>query len=193
MPDSTLNPSQQVERIREILIGRQMHQVENRLQRLEASAPGPATAPDSLQRLEQSQRDVVDQANQLRQQISQEVELRNQQVAHLANHLDAASRKLQEASVGIEKQDRQLEKHLSAHLEQMSAAMAARIDARVREILQHLQTELVHWKGQMDRDMQSVRTQKVDREELKKRFARLASAAMEDEIPVASEDDGFLL
>ena len=192
MSDSSLNPSQQVERIREILVGRQMHQVEDRLQRLESSPAGPGTDPGAIQRLEQSQRAVVDQTNQLGQQIGQEVQLRNQQIAQLAQHLDSASQKLHDASVDIERQDRQLEQHLSAHLEHISAAMAARIDARVREILQHLQTELVHWKGQVDRDVQGVRNEKADREELQNRFARIASAAME-ELPKTTEDDGFLL
>ena len=59
--------------------------------------------------------------------------------------------------------------------------------------LQHLQTELVHWKGQVDRDVQGVRNQKADREELQNRFARLASAAMEEDPPAVREDDGFLL
>jgi ABC-type transporter Mla subunit MlaD len=171
-----------------------MHQVEDRLERLEKKPPGLNADPAALQRLEQTQRAVMDQTNQLRQQISQEVQLRNQQIAQLAQHLDAASRKLHEASVGIERQDRQLEQHLSAHLEHISAAMAARIDARVREILQHLQTELVHWKGQVDRDVQGVRDEKADREELQNRFARLASAAMEGDLPKSTESgDGFLL
>ena len=193
MPDSSLNPSQQVERIREILVGRQMHQVEDRLQRLETNPTTASIDHEAIERLERSQYAVIEQTNRLQQQVAQEVQLRNQQVAHLAQHLDSASRKLNEASAGIERQDRQLEDHLSAHLEQISAAMAARIDARVREILQHLQSELVHWKSQVDRDLQGVHAQKADREELQSRFARLASAAMEDESPKANEDDGFLL
>lgn len=193
MPESSLNPSQQVERIREILVGRQMHQVEDRLQRLESGSPAGGADPAALQRLEQAQRTVVDQTNQLRRQIGEEVQLRNQQIAQLAQHLDTASRKLHEASVGIERQDRQLEQHLSTHLEHISTAMAARIDARVREILQHLQTELLHWKNQMDRDLQGMRNDKADRRELQSRFARLASAAMEEDRPEAPKDEGFLL
>jgi DNA-binding helix-hairpin-helix protein with protein kinase domain len=68
--------------------------------------------------------------------------------------------------------------------------MAARIDARVREILQHLQTEIVQWKRQIDRELQTVREDSVSRAELKSRFARLASAAMEDD---PKPDNGFLI
>ena len=76
------------------------------------------------------------------------------------------------------------------HLEKMSSAMAARIDARVRELLQHVRSEMGHWKGQVDRDLHHVREESVSRNELKERFARLASAAMEDQ---PKTDDGFLL
>ncbi|MDA0767854.1 MAG: hypothetical protein O3A92_13640 [Verrucomicrobia bacterium] len=197
MPDPSLNPSQQVERIREILVGRQMHQVEDRLQDLEnrlvsGPSPGPASSP-ALQRLQDAQSTVLRETQQLRQQLEQETQLRSQQINHLAAHLDSASRKLDAASANLQRQDHQLGGNLSRHLEEISAAMAARIDARVREILHHLQHEIGQWKHQVDRDVNSVRTEMVGRQELKSRFARLASAAMEDEPVPEAEENGFLL
>ena len=198
MPETPLNPSQQVERIREILVGRQMHHVEDRLRRLEeggelSSSPGIRADPDAVGRLQQSQNTLIQHTTELRKQLVEEAELRNRQIAHLAEHLNTATRKIESASSGLAEKDRHLEAQLSEHLEHISSAMAARIDARVREILQHLQSELVQWKSQVDRDMQGMRDQMVDRRELRRRFARLASAAMEDEPAMPTENDGYLL
>lgn len=196
MSDPSLNPSQQVERIREILVGRQMHQVEDRLRDMEsrlAGGGGGSADRASFQRLQQAHSTLLQQTQELKEQIREESQLRSQQITHLAQHLDTATRKLDAASAGLERQDRQLGGHLSKHLEEISAAMAARIDARVREILHHLQHEIGQWKNQVDRDLHTVRDTMVDRGELKSRFARLAAAAMEDDPTPAPEEDGFLL
>jgi chromosome segregation ATPase len=196
MPDPSLNPSQQVERIREILVGRQMQQVEERLAQMESHlAQGGHSSADSesLQRLQNAQSNVLRETQELRKEVHEESQLRSQQIENLAQSLNAASEKLEAASAGLARQDQHLGSHLTKHLEDISAAMAARIDARVREILSHLQHEIGQWKHQIDRDMNSVRTTMVDRQELKNRFARLASAAMADEPNPASEEDGFLL
>jgi ABC-type transporter Mla subunit MlaD len=195
MSDPSLNPSQQVERIREILVGRQMHQVEDRLQQMEQRLSGGGAPQGQNLALQQTQRSVLEETRQLREQLKEETRLRSQQINQLAQHLDAASQKLDAASSGLERQDRQFSGQLSKHLEDISSAMAARIDARVREILHHLQHEIGQWKNQIDRDMGSVRHDMVGRSELKSRFARLAAAAMEDEVPTNAPDDedGFLL
>ncbi|NIP94224.1 MAG: hypothetical protein GWO24_12525 [Akkermansiaceae bacterium] len=185
MEDPPLNPSEQVERIREILIGRQMHQVEDRLRNLEGtvSSQGTQVEKELLQRVQSSQAAVIREAQRLREQLKQETEARTTQIDRLGKQLEAARQ-------DIHQHDKQLHQNLSAHLENISSAMAARIDARIREILQHLQGEFVQWKNQVDRDLQAMRDDKVSRAELKNRFARLASAAMQDDPP---PEDGFLL
>lgn len=185
MEDRPLNPSQHVERIREILVGRQIHQVEDRLRTLEETLAHrePPVAQEALQDLQRSQSAVLEETVQLRQQVRQEAQLRTEQIERITRQLESTCRDLQQ-------HDRGLQQSLSAHLENMSGAMAARIDARVREILQHLQTEIVQWKHQIDRDLQNMREDSVSRAELKSRFAKLASAAMEDD---PHPEDGFLL
>ena len=189
MDEPPLNPSQQVERIREILIGRQLHQVEDRLRQLEntldSQGQGTNLGDDVLRRMESSQAAVLEETQQLRQQLQQETQLRNSQIDRLTQQLETTCRDLH-------RHDQHLQKNLSSHLENISSAMAARIDARVREILHHLQSEITQWKHQVDRDVQSVRDDSVSRGELKSRFARLASAAMEDD-PKPADSDGFLL
>ncbi len=184
MEDPPLNPSQQVERIREILVGRQMHQLEDRLRHLEGAVTSQdaQVGPEVLHHLQTSQAAVLEETRQLRRQLQQETQSRNDQIDRLGKQLESTCR-------DIHQHDQQLQQNLSAHLEQISAAMAARIDARVREILHHLQSEIVQWKNQVDRDLHTVRDDSVSRSELKNRFARLASAAMEDD---PAPQDGFL-
>lgn len=185
MEDLPLNPSQQVERIREILIGRQMNHVEDRLRTLEDAvhAQGAQVGKEVVEKVRTGHTAVLEETQQLRQQLQQESQLRSTQIERLGQQLDTTCRE-------INQHDETLSKNLSKHLENMSSAMAARIDARVREMLQHLQTELGKWKTQLDRDMQSVRDETVSRTELKNRFARLASAAMEDN---PNPEDGLSL
>lgn len=184
MEDPPLNPSQQVERIREILIGRQMTEVEDRLRTLEGAvtSQGALVGEQVVQEVQSGQAAVLEETQQLRQQLQQESQFRSTQIDRLGKQLEATCR-------DIHQHDQELQQNLSAHLEKVSSAMAARIDARVREILQHLQTEIVQWKRQIDREVQTVREDSVSRAELKSRFARLASAAMEDD---PKPDDGFL-
>ena len=59
-------------------------------------------------------------------------------------------------------------------------------------MMTHLQTELLQWKGQLDRDVQAVRDVKMDRKEVMQRFARIVSAAMADE-DEPNPKDGYLL
>jgi hemerythrin-like domain-containing protein len=167
MEDPPLNPSQQVERIREILIGRQMDQVEERLSALEEMIKNRTTGmEEQLVREEQAtQSSVQEDAQEFRRQL--EGLCRN-----------------------INQHDEELQQNLSAHLEKVNSAMAARIDARMREVFQHLQSEIVQWKNQMDREFHSLREDTVSRTELKNRFARIASAAMEED---PKPDQGSML
>jgi len=190
MHDPPPNPSQHVERIREILVGRQLQQVEDRVRRLEEGLEsGRARNEDAATRVREAQSSILKQAEELRREIQRENNLRNSQYQQLTRQLEQASERIQATSAEMQRHDARLERHLSSQLEGISAAMPARIDASVREILHHLQSEIVHWKNQVDRNMQTMRHEGVTRAELKERFARLASAAMEDE---PQSEDGFL-
>lgn len=185
MEDPPLNPSQQVERIREILVGRQMHQVEDRLESLEraVSKEGSHEPPELVQRVRQSQLVVLEELQDLRHRIHREADRRQAQ-------LDDLRKQFEDTARNRSREDHELKDSLRGHLEHISSAMASRIDASVREVLQHLQNDLVQWKTQFEKELQSLREETVTRPELKDRFARLASAAMEDE---PQSDDGFLL
>lgn len=185
MSERPFNPSEQVERIREILVGRQMGRFERRLGEVETSAE---TALDQAQENTQATENrLASETQRLRQEIQAEVKRREADVARLD---ELISHQKQSAAAVVPNLD--WERRLSERVEMLSTEMTARIDARTREILQHLQQEIFQWKAQTDRELQSIREVKIDRKEFKARLTRLVAAAMDDETD-DNAPDGFLI
>lgn len=153
MTSLELNPSQHVERIREILIGRDLHNMHGRLSRLEGSLENKVPHPPSTQIEEAIASLKQDQAA-----IRQELQIQKKQNSQNLN------------SPTLNGSGHHSHQHLASE-------MASQIDARFREILSHLQNELLQLKGQLDDELRSLKVEKADRSELQNRFARLASAA----------------
>lgn len=183
MSEAQFNPSQQVERIREILIGREMGRIERRLSHLEKPQSTSFGSGISAQ-MATTHQSLIRETQQLRQNLQQEAVVRQQQISQLARRLNE--------SAGAQTDGSASEAQLRERITAMSNEMTALIDARSREILHHLQAEILQWKNQMDRDLQSIRDIKADRKEIRSRFARMAAAAMEDE-PEFETPDGYLL
>lgn len=184
MSTSQLNPAQHVERIREIIMGRDLTQVHGRLERIESDLDTGSPKPSSpaLNDLRNSFAELQEECHRLRLELHQEKIMRKQQLMQINQHLQQISQHPVQANqaMGISNPD------------DLASEMAARIDARFREMMSHLQTELLQWKGQLDRDVQAVREVKMDRKEILQRFARIVSAAMADE-DEPNPKDGFLL
>lgn len=157
MNSPPLNPSQHVERIREILIGRDLQHMHGRISRIEGTLQqegAPIMASSDLQTAISSLRD--EQAA-LRQEVQ--------------NFKNRSTSSLHSSSSGSS----------DATTDELASELSARIDAQFSEILTHLQNELTQLKGQLDEDLQTIREVKADRRELDHRFNRLAQAAMDDE------------
>lgn len=191
MPETKFNPSQQVERIREILVGREMGRIERRLAELETSTTATTPfrrAPEVEHRMATTQQTLLRDTQELKMRIQKESAARQQQFAQLAKKV---AERVAESSAALPDQG-SLERHVSDRMERVASEMTSLIDARTREILHHLQNEILQWKNQMDRDLESIREVKADRRELTSRFARLASAAMDDNSHFETPE-GYLL
>ena len=86
----------------------------------------------------------------------------------------------------------------SNEYEHTTSAVDSRIDARYRQILSHLQNEILKASRDVHEELNALKSTKADREELTTRFARLASAAMEEQYHQTSsaevdKEDDFLL
>lgn len=191
MPETKFNPSQQVERIREILVGREMGRIERRLVDLENSTTATTPfrrEPEVERRMATTQQSLLRETQELKVRLQKETAARQQQIAQLAQKISQGSAG---TPMGLAEQS-SIERHVSDRMEKVAAEMTSLIDARTREILHHLQNEILQWKNQMDRDLQSIRDVKADKKDLSSRFARLASAAMEDNSNLETPD-GYLL
>lgn len=180
MSTSLLNPAKHVERIREIIMGRDLNQVHGRLKRIEndLNTDPPVLQSHVIQQLETSFSKLQDECHRLRSELHQEKIIRKQQLAQI----DQYFRELTHRPVTVT---------TIKNSDELASKMTARIDARFREIMSHLQTELLQWRGQLNRDMQALRNDKVDRQDVMNRFTRIASAAIADD--ENNSKDGYLL
>lgn len=187
-----INPAEQVERIREILVGRDIELVNSRIQSLESQVQnqsGDVTrqVAERLQKAEQqfsaSQQNIQSITTHIRQQLQQEASTRGQQINDLASKIDSAAKRMDQTSQQLLSIETSHSEGISKQIESLNSEMAARIDARSREIMEHMHREIQQWKNRMDGQITNLAEEKLDRQELTTRLARIASAAMGDAVP----------
>ncbi len=191
-PAEPINPAEQVERIREILIGRDMAIVNNRIQDLETKVQDKSSEVNKIvsQQLQKAEakintstQEVQQITAHIRQQLQQETSTRTQQINDLAKKIDDAAARMNDTSQRLLSVEADRGDNISKKLEGLSSEMAARIDAHSRQIMEHLHREIQQWKNRMDGQISNLSEDKVDRQELTTRLARIASAAMGDAVP----------
>ena len=168
MPEPPLSPSQEVERIREILVGRQMQQIEERLHRLEQSAGG-------------GDGELTRELAGLRDDLAKETAERTSLLEALTARLDGRENEATPAT--SPQSDAALLDEVRSYLEELTLNMAVRIDTRANEVLAHLEGEIAHLRTRLENDFKHLHEQKADRYEVRHRFSKLAVAAMEDPPP----------
>ena len=188
-PEDQINPAEQVERIREILIGRDIKLVNERIHELESSVQDNTSAvarnlSEQLQKAEQqhqsAQENIQTITTHIRQQLEQESVTRGQQIQNLAEKIDAAASRMDQTTQQLLHLETGHTHDISKKIENLSSEMASRIDAHSRQIMEHMHREIQQWKTRMDGQISTLTEKKVDRQELSSRLARIASAAMGD-------------
>jgi hypothetical protein len=137
-----INPSRQVERIREILVGRQMDGVERRLERLEANlrpAPSPAESDVFEIRLAGFEQRHDRQLQELRDEIDAEKARRVEETHRLAGQIQAAARN--RADSGLEAQV-ELEQKFTRWLEHWNQGFRQYLQQRDQHLVAELRSEL---------------------------------------------------
>lgn len=188
-PEEPINPAEQVERIREILVGRDIHLVNERIQKLESSIHENTgeiarQVSEQLHRTEQqyksAQGEIQAITTHIRQQLQQESVTRGQQITDLAKKIDDAAARMDQTTQQLLNLENGHNQDITQKIENLSSEMASRIDAHSRQIMEHMHREIQQWKTRMDGQISVLSDNKVDRQELSSRFARIASAAMGD-------------
>lgn len=170
-----INPSRQVERIREILVGRQMDSVERRLERLEANLrPMPTQAPDDVFEIRlanyEQRHDL--KLQELRDEIDAEKARRVEETHRLAGQIQAAARG-REAS-GLEAQA-ELEQRITRWLESWNQGFRQYLQQRESHLISEMRSELEQTKAWVNSRLESTDDARVSR--MQASFAQLAEAA----------------
>jgi len=183
------NPAQQVERIREILIGQDMQLVNERIEKLEESLRDSTQEVSrkvnkQLEQTEQQHKSLQDNlqvvTEHIRQQLQQESVTRGLQINNLVTKIDEAADQLNQTSQHLMNEDVGQNQEICKQIENLSSEMTSRIDAHSRQIMEHMHREIQQWKHRMDEQISALSQKKADRDELSSRMARIASAAMGD-------------
>jgi DNA repair exonuclease SbcCD ATPase subunit len=176
----TLNPSQAVERIREIIVGRHLERLEQRVARLET--PGAAnTVPldDRLLAHEAHIEALRQNIQRLAESTREDAELRafyhREETQRLAAQIQqVAAAKSAEATRPA---NPQLEQKLGRWLGDWQQAVQRQLDEREEKVTARLRAELISlWEG-TEAHITRVESRISDRGNIEERFRRIAHAA----------------
>lgn len=153
------NPSQTVERIREIIVGRHLDRLEQRVAKLETVAPlSEPPAPDAaLANFEQLLASTREETKRLALQIQ-----------------TVAAQRMSEAApaAGI-----QLERKLGSWLTTWQASFQVHLHDRDRRLADQLRTEVASLWENTEAQLTRLESRIVDRDALEERFHQIATAA----------------
>lgn len=142
LPPPDPNPSRQVERIREILVGRQMDHVERRLERLESVLrPMPIEPQEDVfaLRLANFEERHDRKLQELRDEIDAEKARRVEETHRLAGQIQAAARSRTDS--GIEAQA-ELERKFTRWLEHWNQGFRQYLHQREQQLMSEVRAEL---------------------------------------------------
>ncbi len=180
----TPHPSRQVERIREILVGRQMQSVEQRLERLESRLqPMPVESADATwsRDLESLRRECREASVTLRDAFDAE-RLRQQEVTQkLARRIESVARSREDVA---EEARRAVDAQLRPGFERWQQQLFDQLRDRESHLIGQLREELDRMRAWIREEL----SERADADRLHRAFERLAASAREiaDSFPTRS-------
>ncbi len=178
-PPQTPSPSHAVERIREIIVGRQLDRLEQRVALLEQTPPSDRaawTCEPRLEAVEAQVEAIQDRLHRLSEGHRVESEARDlrhqEEIRRLADRIQttAAERATPDAIPRIEAK-------LGQWLSDWQSSSLRRADQRESLLISHLRAELVKFRDWVSSEAAEQNRLKADRAELEQRFSRVAAAA----------------
>jgi dynactin complex subunit len=183
-PPSPINPSQAVERIREIIVGRHLEKLEQRVVRLESGAPATAAAPQPNwedrftvheARLEALQHSVQKLTEGAREEAEARALLQREEIQRLATQIQqiAAARVAEQPHAAVQ----QLEQKLGTWLNNWQSALQQHLNEREERLTQKLHSDAASLWESTESQLTRLQSRSVDREQLEERFQQIAEAA----------------
>jgi hypothetical protein len=181
-PPSPLNPSQAVERIREIIVGRHLEKLEARVDRLESygsngqipsqweerlctSEARLESLHQALQRLDESNRGQSEARSLQQREEIQRLAAQIQQVAAI------------KSAANVQPAIEQLEHKLGAWLNNWQGALQAHLNDREQRLVSQMREEVATLWETTESQITRLQSRSLDREMIEERFSRIAAAA----------------
>ena len=177
-----LNPSQAVERIREIIVGRHLERLEQRVARLEIEGAAPLASPlvedrlfaseariealqENVSRIADSNREVHEQRLFQYREETQRLAAQIQQIAAMKSHEATAP------AIG------QLERKIGSWLTDWHSSFHAQLNDRDQRLTNQIHNEVATLWESTESQMTHLQSRMLDRDAIEERFNRIATAA----------------
>lgn len=180
---TSLNPSQAVERIREIIVGRHLDKLEQRVARLESGVPPQGSLPGQLEdrlctseaKLEALQHTVQRIADSQREDTEIRDARQQLEIQRLASQIQqvAALKSADAAQPAIDK----LEYKLGTWLTNWQSALQSHLTEREARMSRELREEVATLWENTESQITRLQSRTVDRDFIEERFSRIAAAA----------------
>ena len=193
-----LNPSQTVERIREIIVGRHLERLEQRVAMLETGVPPTsASAPTLDQRFSPTHETLAtlkDNVERLMESNRQQTELRLSQYREETQRLAVQIQQVAtlKASEPAPRSISQLENRLGTWLTDWQSSINVHLHERDTRIASQLRSEVGELWARTESQLARLESQSVNRDSLDERFNRIAIAAraLADSLSPTSSNPG---
>lgn len=181
-PTPPLNPSQTVERIREIIVGRHLERLEQRVVRLETTAAPAPVAPhleDRLYaneaRLEALKDNVQRFVDSNREQTEARFNQHREEIQRLAAQIQqvAAMKSAETAPAAVN----QLERKIGGWLTDWQSSFHLQLNDRDHRLASQLRTEVASLWESTESHLTRLESRAIDRDSVEERFSRIALAA----------------
>jgi chromosome segregation ATPase len=181
-PPTPLNPSQAVERIREIIVGRHLDKLEARVARLESAAVRgsvPASWEDRLctseARLEALQQSLQRLAESSREDIEQHTRQQQAEIQRLAAQIQqvAALKAAESAQPAVDR----LEQKLGTWLSNWQGALQSHLNEREQRMAAELRQEVAALWENTESQITRLQSRAIELDRVDERFRRIAAAA----------------
>jgi DNA repair exonuclease SbcCD ATPase subunit len=181
-PPTPLNPSQAVERIREIIVGRHLEKLEARVDRLESNGSHgqiPSHWEERLRTSEARLESLHQAIQQLDESSREQSEMRSlqqrEEIQRLAAQIQqvAASKSAANVQPAIE----QLEHKLGAWLNSWQGALQAHLNDRETRLARQMREEVATLWETTESQITRLQSRSLDRDMIEERFNRIATAA----------------
>ncbi len=176
-----LNPSQAVERIREIIVGRQFDRLEQRVTRLESAGPAAPSSPVEDGRLAGEAR-LAELKQDLHRIIDAERSHTDGQIAGCRGEIQRLSARIQQiaaanATAAAGPGVRELEQKLGGWLAGWQRSLHQHLGERDDRLADQIRGEVATLWAETERQITRVECRMSDREAVEERFRRIAIAA----------------